>query len=231
MRLAGEERASGIGAAVSLALHGLLALALGLGAQAVLRHPPATDLSMGACVVHIEAAADPSPPISPPAPTPPLPEQRPAPPVRQQAPPLLAVRPGPEAAPSPAPDAPAGGQAQAAAAVLPAPAAPLGNPAGAKRSANLRERLVAALIGRIEQAKRYPFPARKAGIEGVVTMRVRIDEAGRIAGYSVQPDGAPHRWLQEASLETMALVEPQLLPEGRLAAALVVEVPIRFHLR
>jgi TonB family protein len=90
---------------------------------------------------------------------------------------------------------------------------------------------VAALIGRIEQAKRYPFAARRAGIEGVVTMRVRIDEAGRIAGYSVQPDGAPHRWLQEASLETMTQVDPQLLPEGRLEAALVVEVPIRFHLR
>ncbi|MHC1752702.1 TonB family protein [Humidesulfovibrio sp.] len=230
MRFAGEERASGIGAAASLALHGLLALALALGAQAVLRHPPATDLSMGACVVRIEAAADPSPAVSPPAP-PPLPEKRPALPARQQVPPLPAARPGTGPAPSPAPDATAGDQAQASAPALSAPAAPLGNPAGTQRSATLRERLVAALVGRIEQAKRYPFAARKAGIEGVVTMRVRIDEAGRIAGYSVQPDGAPHRWLQEVSLETMALVDPQLLPEGRLEAALVVEVPIRFHLR
>jgi len=45
MRLAGEERASGIGAAVSLALHGLLALALGLGAQA---HALAASLPYGA---------------------------------------------------------------------------------------------------------------------------------------------------------------------------------------
>lgn len=160
--------------------------------------------------------------------------------------PTPGARPGPEHTPSPAPDenpgqAASGGAGPAGQASQPgvaggpsgrgAAGALLGNPAGTQRAANLRERLVAALVGRIEQAKRYPFAARKAGIEGVVTMRVRIDESGRIAAYAVRQEDAPHRWLQEASLETMALVDPRLLAEDRLEAALVVEVPIRFHLR
>lgn len=231
MRLVGEERAAGIGAAASLALHGLLALALALGTQAALRHPPRADLSLGACVVRIEAAADPRPAMSPPAPAAAQPELSPARPRPGQAPAPPGASPGPEKERAPVPDATGGAQAHEHVAPRPAPAAPLGNPAGVQRAASLRERLVAALIGRIEQAKRYPFAARKAGIEGVVIMRVRIDESGRIAGYSAQADGSPHRWLQEASLETLAQVEPQLLPEGRLEAALVVEVPIRFHLR
>jgi YD repeat-containing protein len=62
-------------------------------------------------------------------------------------------------------------------------------------------------------------------------MRVRIDAAGRIAEYSGRTAGAPHRWRCDAAGQTMAEVDPHLLPQGKMETALVVEVPIRFHLQ
>ncbi|SNS07384.1 outer membrane transport energization protein TonB [Humidesulfovibrio mexicanus] len=237
MRIVGEQRASGIGASVSLGLHGVLAVMLLWGASTALCPPTAEHMPLGACVVQVQAAPEPLPAALPQAPVAPKAEPQPAP-LHRPAPATPSQPPAPLTAPAPAPTAPAASaapappKAAAVGAATPANApAPLGNPSGIQRAAALRDQLVAALIGRIERAKRYPFAARKAGIEGVVTMRVRIDEAGRIAEYSVRTDGAPHRWLCDAAVQTMAEVDPHLLPQGKMETALVVEVPIRFHLQ
>ena len=45
--------------------------------------------------------------------------------------------------------------------------------------------IAAKLVQRIEEEKKYPFAARKAGTTGVVSVLVRIAKDGQVVGYEI----------------------------------------------
>jgi protein TonB len=72
--------------------------------------------------------------------------------------------------------------------------------------AEARQTLLSALIAGIEREKRYPPAARRLGLEGTVTVVVRLDEQGRIADIRVRGNPA-HALLERATLETLERVQ------------------------
>lgn len=271
MRQTPEARSRDIGAALTLALH--LVLAAGLftawsGARTVELIPP-----KGGQVLHLRVGrAMPAPkatrPATPPETAPvtqPKPEPKPTP--KPEPAPEPAPKPLPEPVPAPRPEpmpeaaepvadsevppevpsevlseAPSEVQSQSIAAPSPQPAAQPGEAHGEEREAALAERLVAALRRRVEAAKSYPFAARKAGITGVVLVRVDIDPSGRVAGYTLAQEQDAHPRLLGGAGETMERVlgadlyadlhtERSAAPRAlRLSGTLLVELPIVYEL-
>lgn len=91
-----------------------------------------------------------------------------------------------------------------------------------------RQTVLSALIARIEKEKRYPTSARRLGLEGQLTVVVRVDAQGRIASVSVRGEGT-HAILEKATSEAMNRVrgnwKPVPVPE-----AMTLHVPIRYTL-
>jgi outer membrane biosynthesis protein TonB len=275
MRQTPEARSRDIGAALTLALH--LVLAAGLftawsGARTVELIPPkggqVLHLRVGRAMPAPKAARPATPPATPPestpetAPaTPPVaqPEQKPKPEPKPTPTPESTPEPAPKPLPKPMPEAaepladsevppevlsetPSETQSETIAAPSPQPNAQPGEAHGEEREAALAERLVAALRRRVEAAKSYPFAARKAGITGVVLVRVDIDPSGRVAGYSLAQGQDAHPRLLGGAGETMERVlgadlyadlhsERSAAPRAlRLSGTLLVELPIVYEL-
>jgi protein TonB len=85
-----------------------------------------------------------------------------------------------------------------------------------------------AFVERVEPL--YPERARRAGVEGVVTVRIRLDATGAILAVElVQPSGS--RWLDEAALA--AAHASRFAPAARESARVASEAlaTYRFELR
>ncbi|CAK7005939.1 MAG: hypothetical protein DELT_00236 [Desulfovibrio sp.] len=121
-----------------------------------------------------ESFAVPEPP-KPPKPVEPEPKKQPPPPKKPVA------KPQPQK-PAPAQTAQAAQVAEPATEPGPAaPTGPVGHASGETKTApDTKGEILAALLHAVEQNKRYPRHARRAGIEGRVTIKVTIDASGRV---------------------------------------------------
>lgn len=86
---------------------------------------------------------------------------------------------------------------------------------------NLRKRVAAH--------RRYPYQARRAGIEGTVCLKLRLDAAGRLAALT-PTCGAPTRALLEAALDAVRAAAPFGPLPSALGAELAAELPVVFRL-
>lgn len=76
----------------------------------------------------------------------------------------------------------------------------------------------------------YPARSRRAGEQGVVTVRVLIDVAGRPAQVALQASSG-HAALDEAALSAVRAAQFRPYAEGGVPQAVWVHVPINFVLR
>lgn len=107
----------------------------------------------------------------------------------------------------------------------PAVVAPVGPVAPVARPATFTP---PAFVERVEPL--YPERARRAGVEGVVTVRIRLDATGAILAVEVvQPSGS--RWLDEAAMT--AAQASRFAPAARASAGVASEAlaTYRFELR
>ena len=129
-------------------------------------------------------------------------------------------------APAPAPPA------SAAAPVAPASPAPSAAPAASAASAPSQgPGWQTALLGRLQQAKRYPDLARTRREEGVAYLTFTMDRAGRVLSARIARTSG---W-EALDAETLALVrraEPLPVPPAEMpGATIVLTVPVSFTLR
>jgi len=91
----------------------------------------------------------------------------------------------------------------------------------------LIDRLTSELLEFIEKHKLYPIAARRAGITGVVTLRIEIAADGRIQAAYLSEDA--HRFLQAGARRTAtSLANHQLsIAPGQ---TLWVKVPVRYEI-
>ena len=101
-----------------------------------------------------------------------------------------------------------------------------GNALGAERA---RRAYLEALVDRIRRHRRYPYLARRRGIEGTVCMRLGIDALGRVTSLRVTC-GSAHAALVEAAESAVAEASPFAPLPALLGTSLAVEVPIVFRL-
>jgi TonB family protein len=89
--------------------------------------------------------------------------------------------------------------------------------------------LLAVLIQEIEKHKSYPRAARRARLQGVVTIRVSIDRAARIAGFDLVHSSG-YRVLDRATEDILHKISGMRLSQVNLDRPLDIVVPIRFEL-
>ncbi|MEF2146358.1 MAG: TonB family protein [Desulfovibrionaceae bacterium] len=90
--------------------------------------------------------------------------------------------------------------------------------------------IAAKLVQRIEEEKKYPFAARKAGTTGVVSVLVRIAKDGQVVGYEILSTDTD-RNLTAGARKTLEALLGERLCEASLPKSLHIEVPIRYELR
>jgi TonB family protein len=83
--------------------------------------------------------------------------------------------------------------------------------------------VIAAIMGRIEKAKRYPRMARKMGTEGQATVRFRIKTDGKVEGVELLKSSGSEI-LDQASLETVRRAAPFPYKEGWLKVVIVFKI-------
>ncbi|CAA7611397.1 putative TonB family protein [Magnetospirillum sp. LM-5] len=162
---------------------------------------------------------------SPPAAT--LPPEPPAarplaqtpPPIRAKAPAMPAAKPAPVAV-SPDGATPAFAPSEPSQAAAPAPQ-------GAAPSSSVEDEVKAAPLSQPKPF--YPRIARQRGWQGVVVVRVGIDETGQTCHVAVR-DSSGHAVLDEAALETVRQWRFSPARQGGRAVASAIDVPIRFSL-
>lgn len=79
---------------------------------------------------------------------------------------------------------------------------------------------------RIEEALAYPYAARKRGLQGVVSLTLRLDERGNLIGLEVK-ESSGYAVLDDAATRLVEKVVPY--PHG-LGTPLSVDIPIRYSL-
>lgn len=89
---------------------------------------------------------------------------------------------------------------------------------------------LAGLRRRIQDALRYPLPARRRGVTGTVHVELVIEPDGTVARIGVA-ESSSHRLLDEAALEAVRSVAPEPFPSGLPRRALRVRLPVVFDLR
>lgn len=170
-----------------------------------------------------------APPV-PPSPPPPAVavEQPAAPPV-----PRPVVRPRAPAVPTTARPAPASAPSESAApAVAPSEPAQAGQGAASPAQVAVPPPVVVEDVKAtpLSQPKPfYPRIARQRGWQGVVVVRVGIDEAGQACHVAVR-DSSGHPVLDEAALETVRQWRFSPARQGGRVVASAIDVPIRFSL-
>lgn len=96
--------------------------------------------------------------------------------------------------------------------------------------AKLKRGYARALYGVINRHRHYPDVARRAGIEGNVTLEVQIDEDGRILEVSVH-DSSGHKILDRAAVDALRSIEELPSPPKALAEkSQTFHIPIRYKL-
>ena len=86
---------------------------------------------------------------------------------------------------------------------------------------------VAELVAVVEAHKRYPRRARQTGIEGTVSLRVKIDENGVVSEVQAE-DGGASVILKRAAL---AAAKPLIGMKTRLSRKITVDIPVKFELQ
>ncbi|WP_082910637.1 energy transducer TonB [Magnetospirillum moscoviense] len=209
---------------------GLVGAALVHGALAclILAWPAPAPTIEPATIVELVLAPPPQAAIektSPPAAT--LPPEPPAarpfaqtsPPIRAKSPAMSAAKPAPVAV-SPDGAAPAFAPSEPSQAAAPAPQ-------GAASSPLVEDEVKATPLSQPKPF--YPRIARQRGWQGVVVVRVGIDEAGQTCHVAVR-DSSGHAVLDEAALETVRQWRFSPARQGGRAVASAIDVPIRFSL-
>jgi periplasmic protein TonB len=208
LRPAGEslpERDRLVSIAVTIAVHGLIAIAA-LTTVQVVRPKVMQELSVQITPERPKPPEEPKqlPKLAPPAPvTAPVPEVviQTAPP-----PPVIAQPPVPPIAPS-----------------VPVPAtAPQGTGEG-------RDSFLARLLAQLNRVKQYPRAARQARIEGVVMLHFVMDAQGKLVSFEIaKSSGRPVLDNEALALIQRAQLPP--LPPGFPTDTLDAVVPIQFSL-
>jgi protein TonB len=90
--------------------------------------------------------------------------------------------------------------------------------------------LVSRLVQAIEEHKSYPKAARRARLQGVVQVRVHIDQGAGIAGFELL-ESSGHKTLDKAAEAVFLKISGIRLYPYRLESALDILVPIRFESR
>jgi protein TonB len=83
---------------------------------------------------------------------------------------------------------------------------------------------------RIQEALRYPLPARRRGLTGTVTIELTVLPNGAIGPVTVVESSA-HPLLDEAALETAQSLRAEPFPAGLTPRTLRVRLPVVFQLR
>ena len=104
----------------------------------------------------------------------------------------------------------------------------LGAHPGLDRDAAL-SRYLARVRRAVQRSRRYPYMAKRMGLEGLVTVRVTIDARGRSVGVHVMGGRAPQA-LREAALSAVRSAAPFPVLPAVLGTRLEAVVPIRFQL-
>ena len=86
---------------------------------------------------------------------------------------------------------------------------------------------VAELVAVVEAHKRYPRRARQTGIEGTVSLRVKVDENGVVSEVRAEAGGASVI-LKRAAL---AAAKPLIGMKTRLSRKIIVDIPVKFELQ
>ena len=183
--------------------------------------------------------------VAAPAPEQPEPAPRPAPPREEFPPPeskadppppkpAPAPKPAPKPSPAPVytPDPPKPAERiDASTPANPAPPAPPAPVVQQERTpdASEQEAFVARLMAEVERNKYYPLAAKRAGISGVVQLRVRIDTSGNIR--HVELVTSPNATLGDAALATLEKVKGGWSGDGWRGPAFTVQIPMRFEVR
>lgn len=84
----------------------------------------------------------------------------------------------------------------------------------------------------ILKSLRYPAFAQRNGIEGVVTVTLKLNESGEIASTTIRRP-SPSKWLSEATLEAVRRASPfpeagTAIRQGQISSA--AEISVRFQL-
>lgn len=173
------------------------------------------------------AAPEPEPVAQVEPEVPPLPQVLP-PPVPEETLPVKKADARPKKKIPPKKEAPRKEQPERA--VSPAPAPPKQAPApDTALRKEARQTLLSALLARIEKEKRYPTAARRLGLEGQVTVTVKVDAQGRIAGIQVQGADA-HAVLEKATQEALNRVRSKWTPVP-VPEAMTLRIPIKYSLK
>lgn len=209
LRPAGEslpERDRLVSIAVTIAVHGLIAIAA-LTTVQVVRPKVMQELSVQITPERPKPLEEPKqlPKLAPPAPvTAPVPEV-----VIQTAPPPPVIAQPPVAAP-----------------IAPSVPAPVTGPQGTGEG---RDSFLARLLAQLNRVKQYPRAARQARIEGVVMLHFVMDAQGKLVSFEIaKSSGRPVLDNEALALIQRAQLPP--LPAGFPTNTLDAVVPLQFSL-
>ncbi|MDY0274132.1 MAG: TonB family protein [Desulfomicrobium sp.] len=90
--------------------------------------------------------------------------------------------------------------------------------------------ILSSLTQLIERHKDYPKAARRAGYEGIVVIKVILDQGGVITGWTME-QGSTYPVLDKAAEKTFACLVGQKIHNSNLQAGLSIVVPVRYELR
>jgi protein TonB len=91
------------------------------------------------------------------------------------------------------------------------------------------DQIIAALVAAVEQHKRYPQAARRAGYEGIVQISVRIDRQGFIRGYELT-GGSGRPLLDDAAVAIFRRIGDIRIASVSIDRDLTLIVPVRYAL-
>jgi protein TonB len=209
LRPAGEslpERDRLVSIAITIAVHGLIAIAA-LTTVQVVRPKVMQELSVQITPERPKPLEEPKqlPKLAPPAPvTAPVPEV-----VIQTVPPPPVIAQPPVAAP-----------------IAPSVPAPVTGPQGTGEG---RDSFLARLLAQLNRVKQYPRAARQARIEGVVMLHFVMDAQGKLVSFEIaKSSGRPVLDNEALALIQRAQLPP--LPAGFPTNTLDAVVPLQFSL-
>jgi len=116
------------------------------------------------------------------------------------------------------------------------PIASLQNSSAARTTAEAKhpdhaeiDQIIAALVAVVEQHKRYPQVARRAGYEGTVQVSVKIDRQGFIRGYELI-NGSGRSVLDDSALAIFRRIGDIRIASMSIDRDLTLIVPVRYAL-
>ena len=173
-----------------------------------------------------------TPEIEPPKPKPPVVPQKKQAPAVPATPPAKPVQQIPSATPVPAKSVTApvetASETQPPTAASPSDARGSLAPQATASGGRNVDPLLAALARLIDRYKSYPKSARRARLEGVVRVRVTIDQGGTVRSF-VLAQGSGHGVLDRATLKTFERISGRKISDSDLARSLEIVVPVRYE--